>query len=265
MILVLNNADFSDNNIGKVLVNENPFTRKIFEAYTRFSDADPQYELVNTFVNTLDEIGVLQHIGFFTAPWLAADINEAFYELINEEQLPTTGMSYTQGGYVDPSSTHNYVTLTNTVPTVNFFAVIRTQKKALSPWIGGSNVNIVFMESFDQPCISRMNNNTQGQYGYTVDTDHAASELDGGIVINVKSNKNHNTDGSSFNNISLTAGANAKSQEPNAAELSKYAPSYSGNAKYILMAGDGTNLTSEQITAFVSALNTLRTGLLALE
>lgn len=99
MIITLQNADFSANNIGQISIPVvfNEFTRKIFSKCTRYELGSPQSKAVNKFVNVLKNLGILGHLSFFNAPCLSATKEQALYDFINEYELDGTNFTFSNG------------------------------------------------------------------------------------------------------------------------------------------------------------------------
>lgn len=94
MIIVLNKADFSQNNIGKITLPEEtyqllPITTEVLSRFTtQFSIT--QQKAVDTFFRQLSNAGILSKIKVLLLPLLAANINEACMNVLDGE-LAVTG------------------------------------------------------------------------------------------------------------------------------------------------------------------------------
>lgn len=91
MILVLNNADFSDSNIGTIEIPRelSQFTKDFLTHYTK-SFTDTQKYAVDDFLTGLIDSGIWNKLYFIFFPILAQNINEAFYDPIRNATISST-------------------------------------------------------------------------------------------------------------------------------------------------------------------------------
>ena len=121
MIIVLKEADFSDNNIGQIVIPEeiNPFTTAAITASGN-SFTNVQTQAINRFfksIGAFDNTGIFAKLGFLYLPMLAVDVSKAFVnykdntsiEVNNTRyQLRNKGVTGKSGGSGDWFGISNY-------------------------------------------------------------------------------------------------------------------------------------------------------------
>lgn len=102
MIIVLNGADFSQNNIGKITIERDlsPETVALLAKYSKPLTKTQQLA-VEDLLTALKTAGIYQKMTALYLPVIAANINEAFYEVISGQTVMpsvTDGYEVTQIG-----------------------------------------------------------------------------------------------------------------------------------------------------------------------
>lgn len=278
-VIILKGADFSANNIGKIVIPEealNPFTLKIFSHCTRFDILSPQAVLVDNFIKYLDNEGLLEHLGLFIAPWLSSNIGEATYNLAKDQQLQyDEGVAFSDGILSSTVIAKTVKIGNNIVPVVNFMGTIGSS--VLIDWscafksTGASQMTVICRWKEDRTTISKALNQTDAS-GYRMNTQSWTNV--GYRLWNIKGLSDLDTNGTTVNGISVTPNTGyTKENEPlvssyGIVELIPDASSSKvtgGETKQIIFAGDGTTLTDTQVTSMLNAIQTLQAGLAELE
>lgn len=270
MIIVLKDADFSENNVGKLY---DPVTVAIFTRCTRFAIGSPQSEVVDIFVRSIKSNGIYEHLSCMFFPWLSKANDEAFYNFADNTILNYNiyGGSFETrpDGRCNPVGDDGYLAaLSTTIPTINFFGLIR-QSYPATAWVGnpyfrGSGIQ-VGMASETGTIIANNNNFNAGNGYKSQDSDIETMLVEIGALSDLEQSATTKINGLPV----VISGSYSKSTEPLPNEIKWYAPNYlryaAGQARVIAFAGDGTVLSGEQSTAFLAAMKALRTGLAALE
>lgn len=271
--IILKGADFSANNIGRITPpreNLNAFTKKIFSVCTRYSLYSEQAFLIDDFINYLDNEGLLEHLSFFMAPWLASDINEATYNIAAGTQLQH-GENVTFNDGVIKALNANYVIIgDDVVPAINFICTIGSKVfsyNAAISYLSNNEINLalISMTANNTTIFPTFNTSVAG-YKTSLDMDNYAYRL-----WNIKGLSDLDTNGTTVNGGSVIADTSYdKSNEPLRSphgfnKLKPGGTTAMNNTKIICFAGDGTTLTDAQVISMNSALATLQAGLAALE
>lgn len=266
MIIVLKDADFSANNIGQVKISLHPFTERIFNHCTRFSADSEVAQSVNKFILALDEQGVLEHLGFFVAPWLASNLGEAVYDVANDTSLSyDPELTYEGDGIISVSANKKGMTLSEVIPTENFFGEILDYA---SPF----PISPFFLNEYNKPCLfGNCGNGSWISQTFNYSTPNGYSPLSPlsitGCLFNITELSNLDSGNTTINGSSVVANSGySKENEPFNNTIYKFVPCLQSNAvRSIIFAGDGTTLNSTQITAVISAINTLRSEITEVE
>lgn len=272
-IIILKGADFSANNIGRITPpreNLNAFTKKIFSVCTRYSLYSEQAFLIDDFINYLDNEGLLEHLSFFMAPWLASDINEATYNIVADTQL-LRGDNVTFDNGVLKALNNNYVIIgDDVVPAINFICTIGSKvfsNNAAFSYLSTNELKLalISMTAKSTTIFPTFNTSVAG-YKTSLDMDNYAYRL-----WNIKGLSDLDTNGTTVNGGSVIADTSYdKSNEPliSPKGFNKFKPGGTtamNNTKIICFAGDGATLTDAQVISMNTALVTLQMGLAALE
>lgn len=148
MIIVLNGADFSDNNIGKVILDKESSAeaKEILSHYTK-SLTQTQQIAFDNFLTTLKASGIWSKTNNLYFPILAGNLNECWYDVISKNvTIPelTAGYGYDSKGLrvVTASQTSeiaiNTVGVNAPVGTNCHFLTYMTEE-VLSSYFLGSN------------------------------------------------------------------------------------------------------------------------------
>lgn len=274
MIIILKDADFSANNIGQVTipVEYDELTKKIFNKCTRFELGSEQCDVVDTFIKAIRSAGIVEHLGAMFLPWLSVSNEEAFYNFADDTtaNYTTYGTFETKSdGRCNPLSDDGVVAvLQNSIPTINFFGLIRQAYPSVSwagnPYFRGRGIMVSAVAQTGS--MISCDNSFNAGHGYkTQDSDLESLLIEIDTLSNLEQSAGTKINGQS---VLITEGYN-KSEEPLSNELLWYAPNYfrfaEGQARTIALAGDGTSLTTEQSSALLNAMKTLKEGLAELE
>jgi len=269
MILVLKGADFSANNVGRVTIFHE-LTKRIFEKCTRFELGSDQSIVVDTFIKSVDEIGVLSHLSCTFFPWLASSNSEALYNFSEEAAIIYDDSKFlTSDGRVNPTVNGLYATLTTPIPTINFFCLLRQDYPSVSyignPYFAGNGIMVTACSATGSMISDEIYLYNAGNGYKNTDSDLTA------LLIEVGSLSNLEIDSKTLINgkvVAVTDGYD-KANEPLSDQLLYFSPNYatyvSGQARTIAIAGDGTELTSIQRSGLISAIKEMQLGLAALE
>ena len=152
MILVLNNADFSDNNIGKVELDEdlNPNVVSILSHLTRFT-ADKHNEYVQAFnklYNGLVEAELLAKLKLLSIPSLSSDISECGYNVITGDlrdvsaiyKLDTDYELKIKGNVTTGQASGTFNIESTPTDDVSLFGILYKHSETLCPIISAGRV-----------------------------------------------------------------------------------------------------------------------------
>ena len=266
MIIVLKDADFSENNIGKIVVpvELHEFTKKILTKCTAFAMDSQQAHAINDFIIDIDNAGVLEHLGFLMCPWLASTKAEAMYDIVNDYQYDNDNYTFDAAAHTLVDTAYRHYTNYNTpLQTKNFFGLIKNTS-------GQSHLSVYGNEALVQfGAWLTLGISTSGP-GYQVrDASEEGVNNSRIYLMNVKGLSNLDSNGSNgyLNGVSSVVdivGNYDKSGEPLNSTLVKFSP-WKYAIQYIFFAGDGTNLTDEQVTAVSSAMKILSDTLVGLQ
>lgn len=274
MIAILQNADFSNDNVGQVTLPESlhEFTRRIFERCTRFGVNSEQAQIVNKFVKILDAQGLIEHLGFFAAPWLSANLNEALFDIITDTQLSSSNHVYSGDGKIAATEASAYISLQNELKAKNFFGSITWGSGDRSPvWVGPSGYKRLFIfkgyASNGSSLAFQLNPNAG--MGYTIPASAATEyQFAKHLVFNITELADMEQGNTTINgNNVIVSGAYTKStHEPYVDRITTIATAYNLDPRRLIMfAGDGTNLNNTQIVALNNGLSALYQELTSLE
>lgn len=263
-ILVLKGADFSANNVGQITLPEDmhEFTRKIFLHCKRFSVYSKQAEVINDFICYLDDEGLLEHIGMMIAPWLSSDVNEAVYDLVSDTQFSITGEDYSfNNGLLNMSKNNCCINID--IPLKNFMGCLISTKtnNQFSPAFLGPYYSSPALINQSSSSLGVLSPSLSGS-GYKISaTDQKC------FTANLKGFQDFNSNGSTVDGMTLSVMSGyTKSTEPwTDARLTRLIPQWNQNGKTIIFAGDGTNLTDDQLTSLTNKMIDIQNRLVALE
>lgn len=269
MIITLEN-DFSQNYIEKISIPQkwHEMTDSIMERCTRFSAESEQANALNNFIWSLDDLGVLEHVQYFWAPWISSSVQEAATNQV-DGVVSTYGSNIAiQDGKLYYTSTPNYASFKPSVPikTKNFFMMIRDSKQIMRPNLWGTNIALIG-ENKPSGVVIAKTTNTSTSAGYV----SAASAYNSpNLLIEIGSLSNLEQDAGTKINLSpvLVGSGYDKSAEPFGSTLTDIANSYNEQTptyRWIFIAGDGTALTQVQREGVYNAMETFGAALLALE
>jgi hypothetical protein len=113
MIIVLKDADFSANNIGKIEVSRelDVKTKQLLSRYSKVLDTSKQYA-VDDFVTGLYSSGLSDKITFLLLPCLASSIDEAMINAMNGDSMGQLNSNYwllRNNGLAQTSSTYDTI------------------------------------------------------------------------------------------------------------------------------------------------------------
>lgn len=123
MIIVLKEADFSADNIGKIEIPRelHPQTKGLLNVYTRFSTISEQANALDDVVLTLDKYGMLEHLNLVLMPSFAKTIEEAVYDYATRNQLGSVdGLALDESNAVYQTDGEIHLLSCN-IPTKNLF------------------------------------------------------------------------------------------------------------------------------------------------
>lgn len=93
MVITLEGADFSQDNIGTITVGLDADTKAIFQYYTRFDESSDVAIALDNVVRYLKSIGVWSNLQYFNAPCLSATKSQALYNFATKQALVPTNDS----------------------------------------------------------------------------------------------------------------------------------------------------------------------------
>lgn len=143
MITILNNADFSQNNLGKINISNilSDFTKTILTKMTKYTnDSEAAFEL-DVFYNTLVEKGIFAKINHLYLPVFASTLSECFYNIAKNsgaydlntfshiELDANNGIAQTTEGDIYPSTAQNVINLANNINAYDYTLVLFSLSK----------------------------------------------------------------------------------------------------------------------------------------
>lgn len=271
MIIILKEADFSANNVGKIVIPKNydELTKRIFYKCRRFPLGSAQSDVVDNFVKVLKTNGLHEHLSVLVFPWLSSTNEEAFYNFADNTTFDFGSNFVTNNGRTNPTTEGKYVSLSHGIPTCNFFGLIRQYYPGTAyignPYFYGTGVQVGFVSATGSLIAKGFGQFNAGN-GYREqepNNEYALVEI--ASLSNLESDTETKVNGKQV----ILSGNWDKSTEPFGDTITKYAPNFftysEGQPRTIAFAGDGTKLTSNQRSVLISAMEALKSGLAELE
>ena len=258
---------------------ENAITKRIKESLSRFDNSSRQMTYVENFIDELENAGILQHVSHLYMPWLSADADEAFTNMINGAKCTNySKWSVSNGKAIvsaDASTSDVYgVTLPAPAPTINFYGIIRDNKstdlETVTTICGlyGDNIGIGAFRYKNTSWIGNGITQNQENKGYrpsdlsTLETlvfeIGALSALQNDV--NTKINGKQVLVSGSYN-YSESLGNTIANVVPSSANENNQSSAF----RTIILIGDGSKLTEIQRASFMSSLSNLQYNLTQLE
>lgn len=124
MIIILNKADFSSNNIGKINIPVNLTTRqkKILSKYSKALSYN-QKMAFGSFMNNLDSAGIINKLKALFLPVLAGNISEAFINIVTEDLSKDIDLSSSQYFKLENGGIFNTATTSSVAESLYFQSI----------------------------------------------------------------------------------------------------------------------------------------------
>lgn len=258
---------------------ENAIIKRIKESLSRFDNSSKQMTYVENFIYELENAGILQHISHLYMPWLSANADEAFTNMINGAKCTNYSKWSVSNGKLmiseDATTEDVYgVNLPTSAPTVNFYGIIRDNKstnlETVTTICGlyGDKIGIGAFRYKNTSWIGNGITQNQENKGYKPSNLSTLETLvfEIGALKALQNDVNTKINGkqvlvSGSYNYSESLGNIITKIVPSSASVKAQASAF----RSIILIGDGSKLTESQRVSFMYSLNSLQYNLTQLE